>query len=451
MRGLAPKLLAVTATLVASLAIAAPALGAPAVNGSFKLETEIGTNNKIVAGPDGNVWFTLASATKDVGKITPAGVVTEYELPGIEEPIGIAPGPEGRLWVTATGKATSFLPSDPKGAEASFKSALINAEANLVFGPDGSFWVASNEKVAKFSPADFTGTIKEVPVAGTLSPKDIDVAGSLIVIADNSAGKRIVTLTTSGVQKDFAIKGGSQGVAGAPDGQIAYSDAAAVPEESGLITPPNPAQSFELLGDPFGVAYGSDKAFWIAQFAAGGVTRVTPAGARTFLGGLPKETARQIAAGPDNTLWVTLPKAGEPRIARITGLEPPQPPPPPGSTTQPPPGSVPPGPGPVVLPETVLGKGPKSLVKTSGKTAEVKFSFSSTTAGATFECAIGKRVKPKGKKARFVGKGFQGCKSPKSYTLAPGRYRFQARAVSGDLRDPSPLTANFKVVRVAPK
>ena len=84
-----------------------------------------------------------------------------------------------------------------------------------------------------------------------------------------------MTLTTAGVvQPDFVIGhegvGASQGVAGAPTGQIAFSDPGASPESIGLITPPNPAQEFERDGDPFGVAYGSDGAFWIPLF--GGAT-----------------------------------------------------------------------------------------------------------------------------------------------------------------------------------
>lgn len=456
MRGLAPRSLAAFAALAASLALAAPALGAPAVNGIFELKTELSSNNKIVAAPDGNVWFTLDSATKDVGSITPAGVVSEYELPKIENPIGITPGPGGRLWVVATGKATSFLPADPKGSEVTFESGEIQAEPNIVLGPDGLMWVASNNKVARFSPtaADPKSTIKEVKLEGELSPKDIDVAGPLIAIADNNGTeKRIVTFSSAGVQKDFAIKGASQGLAGAPSGQIAYSDAGASPEQSGLITPPNPAQSFEMLGDPFGVTYGIDEAFWIVRFAKGDLARVTPTGATTFLPGLPIETARQVAAGANGTLWVTMQKKEKvtgPAIARISGLEPPAGPPAPGSST-PQPGPVPAGPGPVVLPTTALGTKPKKVVKTTGETATVKFSFSSTTAGAGFECSIAKRVKPKGKKARFVGKGFKGCKSPKSYVLQPGRYRFQVRAVSGSLRDSSPAQSTFKVIHVARK
>lgn len=443
MRGLARKLLVTACALLACLVLAAPALAAPHVEGIFKPASEIGQNGKIVAGPDGNVWFTI-EGTKDVAKITPAGVITEYELPGIEDPIGIAPGPEGRLWVAATGKATSFLPSDPKGTEQTFNSALINAEANLVLGPDGNFWVASNEKVAKFSPSNFNGTIKEVPLTGTLAAKDIDVAGPLIVIADGTGGnKRIVTFTTAGVQKDFTTTGGSQGVAGAPSGQIGFSQQTQTPEQVGLISPPGPVQEFTLNEDPFGVAYGSDGAFWVVRSAKDGVARVSSTGQMTLIGGMPAGSMpRQIGAGPGNTMWVTIPKAGEPGIARITGLEPPLPP-----VT--PPGPIPITTPPLSLPQTKLGKKPKKVVKTTSATAKVTFAFSSTTAGASFECSLGRRVKPKGKKPRFVGQAFRKCKSPKSYRLKSGRYRFQVRAVSGALRDSSPAKFSFKVVKAA--
>jgi virginiamycin B lyase len=449
MRGLTTKLLAAVAALAALALVATPAFAAPSVTGVFKPASEIGQNSKIVAGPDGNMWFTEEGA-KDVAKITPAGVITEYELPGTESPIGIAPGPEGRMWVVATGKATSFLPSDPKNTEQTFNSALINGEANIVFGPDGTFWVASNEKVAKFSPSDFNGTIKAVPLTGTLAAKDIAVAGSLIVIADGSStNKRIVTFTTAGVQKDFATTGGSQGVAGAPNGQIGFSQQTTAPEQVGLISPPNPAQEFALNEDPFGVAYGSDDAFWVVRSAKDGVARVSSSGQMSLIGGLPAGSMpRQIGAGPGNTMWVTIPKAGEPAIARISGLEPPV------STTPsptPPSSPVPPGPAPPALPQTLLGKLPKKTIETSGETANVSFAFSSTTAGARFECSLGRRVKPKGKKPRFVGQAFKGCKSPQAYTLKPGHYRFQVRAVSPAGRDASPAVYRFKVIHVAPR
>src|SRR5689334_5957412 len=164
MRSLVPKLLTAAIVLVAALAWVPTASAAPAVSGKFELGTEIETNNKIAAGPDGNKWFTLPG--NKGGKISPAGVIQEFELAGPENTIGIAAGPEGRIWVVATNKAASFLPANPPGTEQDYNSALINGEPNIALGPEGMFWVASTNKVAKFSPANFNGTITEVTLTG---------------------------------------------------------------------------------------------------------------------------------------------------------------------------------------------------------------------------------------------------------------------------------------------
>lgn len=447
MRSLVPKLLTAAIVLVAALAWAPAAGAAPAVSGKFDLATEIETNNKIVAGPDGNMWFTLQG--KKVGKISPAGVVQEFELAGIENTIGIAAGPEGRIWVVATNKAASFLPSNPTGTEQDFTSALINAEPNIALGPEGMFWVASNNKVAKFSPGNFNGTIAEVPLTGELAPKDIDVAGSLIVIADADPvpvveTSRVVTFTSAGVQKDFTIPGPSQGLAGAPTGQIAFSAPGAKPEQSGLITPPNPASSFELLGDPFGVAYGADQAFWIVQFAKGQLTRLTSTG-QTTVGGLPVESARQIAAGPGNTLWVTLVKkegtVPVSAIARVSGVEPP-----------PAPASTGPG-GPIVVtekpvPDTTIFRAPRKIIRITKGKATVTFTFRSSIAGSSFQCRLTKAPYTKGKKKKKTVGSFTSCRSPKVLKLAPGHYQFAVRAVANGAVDPTPVKRAFEVLRV---
>lgn len=426
----AAKLVAVVCALV-GLLLPASAVAAPVIDGTFPLGSEVETNDKIVAGPDGNVWLTVQSATEDVARVTPAGQVEEFDIEGIESASGIAVGPDGNLWVTDVEEAAKFGPGDPEGTDKSFTVAGIGAGGQIVAGPDGLMWVASNNQLVHFSPGDPTGSVKPVAVSGEISPKDIDVAGSLIVIADTGAGNRIVTFTTDGNQKDFAIGGGSQGVAGGPGGQIAFTAPGASPEESGLISPPNPAQSFELLGDPFGVAFGGDGAYWIVQFLAGQLVRVTTSGEVSFLPGLPVESARQITAGPNGTLWVTLQKNEAKGVAasvvRVSGVETP--------ATNPPP--------PATAPQTKIKKGPKKVVKTRKKKAKVKFAFSSPTAGVTFQCSL---TKLKGKKTKAAP--FKGCKSPKRYKLVPGRYRFQVRAVSGGVPDPTPAVRKFKIVRI---
>ena len=183
------------------------------------------------------------------------------------------------------------------------------------------------------------------------------------------------------------------------------------------------------------------------------VRRLSADGASNVaIGGITKGFhPRQITAGAGNTMWVASENnvTMTVEVARISGLEPPSTTTP---TTNPPaPSPNPPGPAPVVLPQTLLGKAPKKVLRTSGETAEAKFAFSSTSPGAKFECSLGRKVKPKGKKARFVGQAFKGCKSPKAYALKPGRYRFQVRAVVGSGRDSSPAQYGFKVVRAADK
>lgn len=427
----AAKLVAALCALASALIGASSAGAAPFLDGTFPLQAEVGTNNKIVAGPDGNVWLTIEDATNDVAKVTPGGQVEEFDIDGILSPEGIAPGPDGNLWITDVEKAARFNPGNPTGSDESFTVAGVGANAQIVAGPDGQMWVASGNSLVHFNPTQPTLTAQPVIVNGTnFSPKDIDVVGQLIVIADQGEN-RVVTFTTAGVQKDFPIAGGAQGVAGSPSGQIAYSAPEADPEQVGLITPPSPAQPIPVPGDPFGVAWGADQAFWVVQFAQGGLTRFTPGGETQFLGGLPIEKARQVTPGPNNTLWVTLGKAMESgAVVRVSGVDPP-------ATNSPPP------PPPPSVPQTTIGKGPKKVVKTRKRKAKVKFRFSSSSASATFECSL---TRLKGKKTK-VG-SFRPCKSPKTYKLRPGKYRFQVRAVLGGVRDKTPAASKFKIVRI---
>jgi len=420
-----------TVALALGLLAAGGASAAPHVDGSFPLKAELGSNNKIVAGPDGNVWVTVADLTNDVARITPAGQVTEFDLENVSAPTGIAVGPEGRLWVTQNEGVASFSTAEPTKTKTT-TIAQVKAFSSIVAGPDGQMWVASENVVLHFPPADPT---KSVPIAiAELSSRDIDVAGSLLVVADsNSTQARIVTLTTAGTEVDYPIKGGSQGVAGGLGGQIGFSEPApkgANVEEVGLITPPNPAASQAQPDDPFGVAFGSDQAFWIARSGVSqGLARLTSSGQLTLLGGFPAgQTPRQLTAGPGNTLWVTTEKILSPgAIVRVSGLEPPE--------------------GPKEAPKTTLLKGPK-VFRTHHKTAKVSFRFKSSVKGSTFECAL-----TKVRKAKVKGKGlakpvFKACKSPRVYRLRPGRYRFWVRALANGLTDATPAVRGFRVVRV---
>jgi virginiamycin B lyase len=433
------KLVAVLFVFCGCALGAASASAGPVVNGAFPV-TGLSTNNKIVAGPDGNMWVTLSTG-KDVARITPAGQVDEFELDEVESPIGITVGPDGNLWVVSINKATRFAANEPEASDKTFQINDINNNAQIVTGPDGELWVTSDEKLIHFKVGDPPNTVQPVTVDGQLGPRDIDVAGARVAVADFASG-RIATFATGGMEQDFKLAGGPQGIAGAPDGQMAFSQQANQPEEVGLINPPSLAQGAPIDGDPFGVALGPDNAYWIARAVKGELIRMTSGGAVTTLGGFPAEFfLRQIAAGPGGTLWVTLenPENGKSAVARVSGVEPPKPPPSPTTTGN---GAEPTPQPPVAAPETTLGT-TKKVFKTKGKKATVKLRFSSPSTGASFECAL--RKKRKGKLSPIK---YNGCKSPKLYRLVPGKYVFLVRAVKDGAVDGSPAARAFKVVRL---
>jgi streptogramin lyase len=94
----------------------------------------------IATGPDGNVWFTQPQDVQ-IGRITPAGVVTEDDVPaGNSTPVGMAAGADGNLWFTEynnhkIGKIT------PAGAITEYPVPTAGSRPDqITTGPDGKMW-----------------------------------------------------------------------------------------------------------------------------------------------------------------------------------------------------------------------------------------------------------------------------------------------------------------------
>ena len=165
--------------LVSLLLLASTALAVPVIDGHFPIPRFDPNNDKIAAGPDGNMWIVIHEGENDVAKIKPDGSFEEFELEGIENASGIALGPEGRMWVTQINKVASFDAADPKASTKATTIATVTSNNPIVAGPDGQMWVAATENVVHFSPADPTKTAPST--SPNSRPKDIDVAGSLLV------------------------------------------------------------------------------------------------------------------------------------------------------------------------------------------------------------------------------------------------------------------------------
>jgi len=108
----------------------------------FPIRNASGSNGypgRITAGPDGNIWFV--EGTNRVGRITMAGVITEFELADTSVPWDIVTGPDANLWLagrSAIGRLT------PAGALSEYPMPrhfpISPRAAGLAVGPDGNLW-----------------------------------------------------------------------------------------------------------------------------------------------------------------------------------------------------------------------------------------------------------------------------------------------------------------------
>jgi streptogramin lyase len=112
--------------------------------------TPPGSVAEITAGP-GAMWFT-DGVRGAVGRITYDGKITEFPVvsdPGIDPPQSITLGPDGNLWFTTSyeiGKIT------PLGQVSLYSVGLIGP-FSILAGPDGNLWWAANQRFGRTTPS----------------------------------------------------------------------------------------------------------------------------------------------------------------------------------------------------------------------------------------------------------------------------------------------------------
>lgn len=111
---------------------------------------------EIVAGSDGNLWFTddAYSQPPELGRVTPEGAITEFPT-GLKPPLGLgglAIGADGNAWFTqvfdlphGNGEPGGLIGRlSPSGAVAQFGAAPAALGAPVA-GPDGNVWFVGDD------------------------------------------------------------------------------------------------------------------------------------------------------------------------------------------------------------------------------------------------------------------------------------------------------------------
>jgi len=203
----------------------------------FPLADGVGPEG-ITWGPDGNIWFTEFWTGK-VGRMTTAGVITEFSLP-TPNPRGIVTGPDHNLWIAEGGlQHESIARMTIKGEITEFPlGSDVNHQLqpyNIVAGPDGNMWFTEVGQIGRITPA---GVITQFPIG-------------------------------SGHDNVF-------GVAGGVDGNVWFVDSTA--NAVGRLTPTGEIRQYPLPrrnAGPVAIAAGSDGRLW---FTESNVSRVASIG-----------------------------------------------------------------------------------------------------------------------------------------------------------------------------
>jgi hypothetical protein len=117
----------------------------------------------IVAGPDGNLWFTEFSGNR-IGKIGTGGSLHEYALPNAGSgPDGITVGPDGNLWFTEyTGGRLGSISTAGVLTEYALPTSGSHPET-IVAGPDGALWFTESS-AGNLGRITTAGAVLEFPV-----------------------------------------------------------------------------------------------------------------------------------------------------------------------------------------------------------------------------------------------------------------------------------------------
>ena len=195
----------------------------------------------IALGPDGNLWFTEMAGNK-IGKITPAGVVTEYTCG--TGPVNIVAGPDGNLWfaekyANKVGKMTT------SGVLTEYSPTTATSQPNgITVGPDNNIWFTETA-VSKIAKITTSGVVTEYAeqmnanLGGIATGPDGRLWYALL------GGSQIGAISVGGTITDFPTATGGDGpqyVTGGPDGNVWYT--ASSGNAIGRITPAGVATDF---------------------------------------------------------------------------------------------------------------------------------------------------------------------------------------------------------------
>jgi streptogramin lyase len=283
-----------------------------------------GTDNRpnwIKAGPDGNLWFNQNAPGEGstLGRITPAGQVTEIGFALPEDITQFAFAKDGNIWF---GEGTHISEATPQGAvlhnyDVPSAHNAIGNSLHIALGWDGNIWYTEDGyREAPYVVGQITPAGVPTEFAVPFRPEEIVAGPDGNVWFEGAGGSTIGRVTPTGDVATFNISSypSFRGLTSGPNGNLWMSStsngAIAVVE----VNPAGqPVAAFSYADAPQYLALGPDGNLWAIEAgpgisADGGthIDRITPQGGITEYP-IPTLNAEAdtITAGPDGNIWFT--------------------------------------------------------------------------------------------------------------------------------------------------
>ena len=296
-------------------------IGRMTTNGDYKEFTlpTFDERAKIVANKSG-LWFS-EPLEHQIGLMTFDGKYTAIPLSrtAIDTPIDLVAGADGNLWFTEN--SDRLIRVAPSGDVAVFAlkdkvNGFPLVPRRLAAAPDGSIWFTYEED--QIGRLDAQGNVSTLPLrlnGHLLVSKPVF---GMTVGADGSVwlaqGPTITRARPNGAMVEFSLPAGliaAGDLLPGPGGALffiagAIGVASSAPLQLGKITPNGAISRAPLsaLADPYGMTTGPDGAFWFAS--RNKIGRITPMGVvTTFPVAAGASHPLSLAAGPDNSIWFT--------------------------------------------------------------------------------------------------------------------------------------------------
>ncbi len=291
---------------------------------TFDVPTSKAWPNSITAGPDGNLWFVEPGMPSkhptypdQIGRITPKGAITEFPVHdfGTGGATSIVAGPDGNLWFTESFQSGYEIDAMATSGALTAENPVTGDPTDITAGPDGNLWFT--EQNGDIGRITTSGSITYFSVPDSLVPIDI-APGADGALWFTTYSNYIGRITTGGTITLYTVPTDGQsteswGISPGPDGNVwvtlyGTDELARVNTQPGMvgeITVYDVPVSGETAG-PYAIATGVNGNVWFTDILAGEIVDypVSPVVSQ-FPASSNANSIFGTAAGPNADDWFT--------------------------------------------------------------------------------------------------------------------------------------------------